>query len=93
MASDTIIAEITGDGLFVSELSAPQFKVFLEQLRAMNPFDNMILMMDNLGLHRSNHTIERMDELGFRYAWCPRYSPQYNGIEEVWAMSKRYIKD
>lgn len=34
-----------------------------------------------------------MDELGFRWAWTPRYSPQYNGIEEVWAMSKRFIKE
>ena len=33
-----------------------------------------------------------MDELGFRYAYTPRYSPQYNGIEEVWSISKAYIK-
>ena len=33
-----------------------------------------------------------MDELGFRWCWTPRYSLQYNGIEEVWAMSKRFIK-
>ncbi len=33
-----------------------------------------------------------MNELGFKWAWTPRYSPWYNGIEEVWAMSKQYIK-
>ena len=33
-----------------------------------------------------------MDELGFRYAYTPRYSPRYNGIEEVWSISKAYIK-
>ena len=33
-----------------------------------------------------------MDELGFRYAFTPRYSPQFNGIEQVWNMSKHYIK-
>ena len=60
---------------FPKSINIVKFKVFLEELRALNPFENMILMMDNLGLHRSNHTIERMNELGFRYAWCPRYSP------------------
>jgi hypothetical protein len=52
-----------------------KFKIFLEELRRLNPFDNMLLMMDNLAVHRSQHTRERMDELGFRYAWTPRYSP------------------
>ena len=69
-----------------------KFKVFLDELRRSNPFDNIIVMMDNLAVHRSNHTRELMDELGFRYAWTPRYSPQYNGIEEVWNMSKQFIK-
>ena len=69
-----------------------KFKVFLDELRRLNPFDNIILMMDNLAVHRSNHTKERMEELGYRYTWTPRYSPQYNGIEEVWNMSKQYIK-
>ena len=33
-----------------------------------------------------------MDELSFRYAYTPRYSPWYNGCEEVWSMSKQYIR-
>ena len=48
--------------------------------------------MDNLRVHRNQYAVERMDELSFRWAWTPRYSPLYNDIEEVWAMSKRYIK-
>ena len=49
--------------------------------------------MDNLSVHRSNPSTERMDELGFRHCWTPPYSPEYNGIEEVFSMSKRYIKE
>ena len=33
-----------------------------------------------------------MDELGLKYCYTPPYSPEYNGIEEVWAISKAYIK-
>jgi transposase len=48
--------------------------------------------MDNLRVHKNPYSEERMDELGFRWAWTPRYSPQYNGIEEVWSMCKSYVK-
>ena len=78
---------------FPKSVNVMRFKIFLEELRRKYPYDNMILVMDNLAVHRSQHTVERMNELGFRYAWTPRYSPQYNGIEEVWSMSKRYIKE
>ena len=43
-------------------------------------------------MHKNREIQERMDELGFRYAYTPRYSPRYNGIEEVWSISKAYIK-
>ena len=33
-----------------------------------------------------------MDELGFLYSYTPAYSPQYNGIEEVFSMAKKKIK-
>ena len=78
---------------FKQSVSISKFKVFLEELRSRNPFDNIILVMDNLAVHKSNHVTERMEELGFRWAWTPPYSPQYNGgIEETWSMTKRIIK-
>ena len=52
-----------------------KFKSFLDELRSLNPFDNIILTMDNLGVHKSQFTKERMEELGFRYTYTPRYSP------------------
>ena len=78
---------------FPKSLNIKKFKVFLEQLRSKYPFSNMILMMDNLSLHKSKVSVARMDELGFRYCWTPPYSPETNGIEEVWSQSKRYIKE
>ena len=46
-------------------------------------FDDIILVMDNLSLHKSVEVKERMDELGFKYTYIPAYSPAYNGVEEV----------
>ena len=77
---------------FPKSVNIPKFKVFLDELRILNPFDNMLIIMDNLKVHKNQYSVERMNELGFRWAWTPRYSPQYNGIEEVWSMSKSYVK-
>ena len=69
-----------------------KFNIFLDNLRGKYPFDDIILVMDNLSLHKSRAVRARMDELGFKYAWTPVYSPQYNGIEEVINMGKQLIK-
>ena len=52
-----------------------RFKIFLEELRRINQFDDIILVADNLSFHKIKDTREGMDELGFRYSWIPRYSP------------------
>ena len=78
---------------FKESITISKFKVFLEELRNCNPFDNILLVMDNLAVHKSNHVKDRMEELGFKWAWTPAYSPQYNGgIEETWSMAKKIIK-
>ena len=77
---------------FKNSVNGTKFLTFLDNLRAKYPFDDILLVMDNLAVHRSQATMDRMNELGFRWTWTPRYQPWYNGIEEVWAMSKRYIK-
>ena len=73
-------------------INKTKFKVFLDELRAKNPFDNIILMMDNLSFHKSWDTKERMDEIGFHYTYTPAYSPKYNGIEEVINIGKKVVK-
>ena len=75
-----------------NSINKRKFKSFLENLRNKYPFDNIILVMDNLSLHKSNEVKERMDELGFMYCWTPVYSPRYNGIEEIINIGKQEIK-
>lgn len=48
--------------------------------------------MDNLGVHVSKETKERMDELGFEYVYGPPYSPDFNGIESVFSLVKAQLK-
>jgi transposase len=79
--------------VFDFSVNTLKFKIFLDELRSKYPFDDIALMMDNLRVHTSKITKERMDELGFEYCYTPPYSPCYNGIEEVWSMAKRFIKE
>ena len=73
-------------------INATKFKCFLDELRNRNPFDDILLVMDNLSFHKSRAMKERMDELGFMYTYTPTYSPQYNGIEEVIGIGKQMVK-
>ena len=56
-------------------INRPKFKQFLDHLRTKYPFDDILLVMDNLGVHRSNDVKERLNELGFKFAYTPAYSP------------------
>ena len=56
-------------------ITAIKFRMFLENLRSKYPLDNIILVMDHLGLHLSNAMKNRMDELGLMYTYTPIASP------------------
>ena len=77
---------------FPKSVDRLKFAFFLEALRAKFWTDDIHIVMDNLSVHTCNDSKERMEELGFGYSWTPPYSPQYNGIEEVFAMAKHQIK-
>ena len=40
--------------IYPNSITKRKFKTFLENLRNKYPFDDIILMMDNLSLHKSN---------------------------------------
>ena len=65
-----------------NSINKVKFKIFLANLRARFWMDDILLVMDNLKIHKSREMRARMDELGFLYSWTPIYSPQYNGVEE-----------
>ena len=78
--------------VYKKSINKRKFKEFLDELRAKYPFDDMLLMMDNISFHKSQDVRERMDELGFHYTYTVRYSPKYNGIEEVIGIGKQLVK-
>ena len=78
--------------VFSHSITKIKFKLFLEGLRRKHPFDDIMLVMDQLSMHKSTDVKELMNELGFLYTYTPAYAPQYNGIEEVFGIAKQTIK-
>jgi len=61
--------------VFRHSITKIKFKLFLEGLRRRYPFDDILLVMDQLSLHKSVDVKELMDELGFMYTYTPAYAP------------------
>ncbi|MBA3615750.1 MAG: transposase [Rubrobacteraceae bacterium] len=58
-------------------------KVLVPSLRA-----GQIVVMDNLGAHRSRRIRELIEQQGCELLYLPAYSPDYNPIEEAFAKIK-----
>ena len=61
--------------IFKKSVNIKKFKTFLDELRSKFWTDDILLVMDNLSVHISKETKQRMDELGFQYSYTPPYSP------------------
>ena len=61
--------------VYKDSINKAKFKTFLQNMRDKYPFDDIMLVMDNLSVHRSKEVRDRMDELHFMFTWTPAYSP------------------
>ena len=82
--------------LFVeAATSGAVFRAFLErvllpELRRSKP--DAVLVMDNLGAHKTPKVRELLDGSGFPYRYLPSYSPDLNPIEPAWAQVKAELR-
>jgi transposase len=47
-----------------------------------------IVVMDNLGAHKNEHTLQRIRQAGAQVRFLPAYSPDLNPIETMWSKVK-----
>jgi transposase len=57
---------------------------------ALRPGD--IVVMDNLGAHKNEHTLERIRQAGAEVRFLPAYSPDLNPIEMMWSKVKALLR-
>jgi transposase len=76
----------TGGAVFHAYLE----RVLLPELRRRKP--DAVLVMDNLGAHKTPEVRELLDGSGFPYRYLPSYSPDLSPIEPAWAQVKAELR-
>ncbi len=65
-------------------------QVLVPKLRRVKP--DAILVMDNLRQHQATQVRDLLDQAGIGLMYLPRYSPEFNPIEQAWAKVKERLK-
>jgi transposase len=65
-------------------------QVLLPELRRSKP--DAVLVMDNLGAHKTPKVRGLLDRSGFAYRYLPSYSPDLRPIEPAWAKLKAELR-
>ena len=76
----------TGGAVFRAYLE----RVLLPALRERKP--DAVLVMDNLGAHKTPEVRELLDRSGFPYRYLPSYSPDLSPIEPAWSKVKGELR-
>jgi len=77
---------------FLESTNYETIKWFLDEIRKENyDAEYIILVLDNLSSHKSDHVIEYAKNIGIYLVFLPPYSPDLNPIEFVWKSIKRIL--
>jgi transposase len=94
----TVLGALACEGLVATmsiEASTTVLLAYLEQvlvpkLRQVKP--DAILVMDNLRPHHATQVRDLLAQAGIGLLYLPRYSPEFNPIEQAWAKMKERLK-
>jgi transposase len=83
---------LTAPCLFDGPINGENFRAYVEQilLPTLQPGD--VVVMDNLGSHKSKAVREAIRSVGARRLFLPAYSPDLNPIEQVFAKLKTLLR-
>ena len=77
--------------VFEGTLNKELFAEYLKKLK-LTLADDDILLLDNSSVHKSKLVLETLQNLKIKFLFLPRYSPDYNPIELLWAFMKSVLK-
>lgn len=85
---DGITAPLVLDG----PINGESFKAYVEQVLVPTLKPGDIVVMDNLGSHKSRDIRNAIRSVGARLMFLPPYSPDLNPIEQVFAKLKTLLR-
>jgi transposase len=86
VAAAMTIGRATDTAVFLAFLD----HVLIPALRATKP--GAVVVMDNLSPHRAPAVRARLEAAGFELIYLPRYSPDLNPIEPMWAKGNELLR-
>ena len=72
--------------------NAAVFETFVDWLLAPRLRSGDVVILDNLGSHKSAKAVARVEAAGASVRYLPPYSPDLNPIEKVFSKVKRYLR-
>lgn len=78
--------------LFDGPINGERFRAYVEQFLIPTLKPNDIVVLDNLGSHKGKAVRQAIKAAGARLLFLPKYSPDLNPIEQVFAKLKRHVR-
>ncbi len=71
---------------------AKAFEVYVQHFLAPTLSEGQVVVLDNLGAHRTERIRELIEEKGAELVFLPTYSPDLNPIEEAFSKIKNILR-
>ena len=96
-ANTTLLASMSFEGMgpclaVQGPTSATVFEAYVEKVLAPRLRRRQIVVVDNLGAHKSERARELIEERGCQLLYLPPYSPDFNPIEEAFSKIKEALR-
>ena len=96
-ANTTLLASMSLEGMgpcFAVEgtTTATVFETYVEKILAPSLRGGQIVVLDNLGAHKSDRVRELIEGRGCQLLFLPPYSPDFNPIEEAFSKIKGALR-
>lgn len=78
--------------LFEGAINGERFTAYVEQALVPTLCEGDIVIMDNLGSHRSKAVRDAIRGVGAHLLFLPKYSPDLNPIEQIFAKLKTLLR-
>jgi transposase len=88
LCHDGLIAPLVLDG----PIDGDSFRAWVEQFLAPALHPKQIVVLDNLSSHKVDGVRQAIEAVGARVLYLPRYSPDFNPIEQLFAKLKAMLR-
>lgn len=79
--------------LIKGPINGERFRIYVEQVLVPTLKPKDIVVMDNLGSHKSKDVRDAIRAAGAKLLFLPKYSPDLNPIEQFFAKLKHHLRN